>query len=276
LLQRTEINPNWKHLQLDVMSGISGGHFAEHPADEFPIGVYDITASSQAFAVKVRSGVQLSSSLVTSHLPAGTEAVTVLEVKFNEPDNKVRALIESPAGWISLLDTRNGFRWAENRGQFCKTNAPHCTTYSSIKCELRGGECLPKGLTLTVDTGFLEDEEFPLGTYDIVEEARVQVGAHLDSQVLYQFGILEIGETVTVLKTQFVPNETRVRAQVEQKPKGLVGWISLVDTSDNFRWAENRAAFCAKQTEWWCWWASHKCYNQEGACYAHAYPVKMS
>jgi len=49
-------------------------------------------------------------------LDKGTH-VRVLEVVRMPEQSRVRGRLEDPAGWISLLDTETGYRWAENAGQ---------------------------------------------------------------------------------------------------------------------------------------------------------------
>lgn len=47
-----------------------------------------------------------------AHLPVGS-LITVVEVACLVEDNRVRGRIEEPPGWISLLDTSDGYRWAQ-------------------------------------------------------------------------------------------------------------------------------------------------------------------
>jgi len=42
--------------------------------------------------------------------------VRVVEVVHHEEQKRVRARVESPAGWISLVETVGGYRWAEKQG----------------------------------------------------------------------------------------------------------------------------------------------------------------
>eukprot|EP00933_Yihiella_yeosuensis_P035326 TRINITY_DN2885_c0_g1_i1.p1 TRINITY_DN2885_c0_g1~~TRINITY_DN2885_c0_g1_i1.p1 ORF type:complete len:176 (+),score=32.59 TRINITY_DN2885_c0_g1_i1:343-870(+) len=50
--------------------------------------------------------------------------VKVLEVVRRDQDKRVRGRIESPAGWISLLDTENGYRWAVGMRSVGSRKAP--------------------------------------------------------------------------------------------------------------------------------------------------------
>lgn len=49
---------------------------------------------------------------VSAIIYAGQE-IAALEVVHDEENHRIRARISRPAGWVSLLDTKNGFRWAE-------------------------------------------------------------------------------------------------------------------------------------------------------------------
>jgi len=62
---------------------------------------------------KVAATAALSDSWL-AELPKGT-LVEVSEVVCREQDKRVRGRLESPAGWISLLNTETGYRWAERR-----------------------------------------------------------------------------------------------------------------------------------------------------------------
>ena len=63
--------------------------------------------------VDVFEGVARGSAKV-GRLGAGQE-VRVLEVVHREMDRRVRGRIQQPAGWISLLDTSEGHRWAHRQ-----------------------------------------------------------------------------------------------------------------------------------------------------------------
>lgn len=49
--------------------------------------------------------------------------VEVLDIVVCPTDQRVRGRIEQPSGWISLLDTANGHRWAEQEADFTDANA---------------------------------------------------------------------------------------------------------------------------------------------------------
>lgn len=67
-------------------------------------------AFSVVHAVAVMEFASLSSSVLAT-LSAG-EVVVVLAVWPHYEDGRVRARIERPAGWISMLSPQDGFRWA--------------------------------------------------------------------------------------------------------------------------------------------------------------------
>lgn len=108
----------------------------------------------------------------------------------------------------------------------------------------------------------LGDQVFHLGTYDILEGSVVREGLDLESPIV---GNLDKGTTVTALKFAHIPGR-RIRAQIEQTPKGVTGWISVLDIGDNFRWAQCRADLCAGLT--YCNFNSDKCTYATGSCAA--------
>lgn len=67
-----------------------------------------------AYDVAVREDVSPSSAQV-AELEIGT-MVEVLEVAMLPDQDYVRAQISKPVGWISLVDTKNGIRWAHQEG----------------------------------------------------------------------------------------------------------------------------------------------------------------
>jgi len=73
-------------------------------------GMYTITHDR----TKVAPSEELSTTWV-AELAKGA-SVRVVEVVRREKDKRVRARLDSPAGWISLLNTESGYRWAERVG----------------------------------------------------------------------------------------------------------------------------------------------------------------
>lgn len=70
-------------------------------------GLYIITHSQTG----VTSGMSISTG-VTTFLVTGA-VVNVLETSSSPAEMRVRGRVERPAGWISLVDTTDGYRWAE-------------------------------------------------------------------------------------------------------------------------------------------------------------------
>lgn len=71
---------------------------------DLTVGRYKITYEG----IRVGPEAELGHAPIT-HLPRGTE-VNVLEVV--EVEHRIRARIDHPAGWISLMNTDSGFLWA--------------------------------------------------------------------------------------------------------------------------------------------------------------------
>jgi len=241
------------------------------PADAFPAGIYDITAD-----VRVTSDMHRSETTQqVSELKIG-DAVNILQVEYDEADTRVRAFVESPEGWISLLDTSDDFVWASSRAAFCR--AAWTCSYNYDKCQTSPeGVCVPLPLpgSSKVDAdGFFDAQEthepsnsvvatgpaadFAVGVYDITAEVmEVSSGIALDSGSVAS---LKTGDVITVTKVEYHQADNRVRALIET-PKG---WVSLLDTEDGFRWAQDRTAFCKGVMS--CSWNTDKCISQDGKC----------
>merc|ERR1719375_473169 len=58
--------------------------------------------------------LRLGDSII-GRLQPGDE-VMVVEIVGVSEDNRIRGRLESPSGWISLLNTENDYRWAERLG----------------------------------------------------------------------------------------------------------------------------------------------------------------
>jgi hypothetical protein len=84
-------------------NGKFGAPIAVDPIDE--PGVYVVIDDAT-----VKAAVSVSSNHVNT-VRAGTE-VKVLEVVTLQQEQRIRAKIASPEGWISLFNTQNGHRWA--------------------------------------------------------------------------------------------------------------------------------------------------------------------
>merc|ERR1712113_1173983 len=70
-------------------------------------GTYEICHANTALT----EGIAVSPPIL-KHLAVGT-MVDVVEVVRCAEDQRVRARIRIPAGWISLMDTKDGYRWAK-------------------------------------------------------------------------------------------------------------------------------------------------------------------
>lgn len=106
------------------------------------------------------------------------------------------------AGWISLHDTDDGFRWA-NKVEPCRSDEP--------------------------------------GVYMIIEDGTVITGGLSTESA--EVAELDHGAVIEVVEVAVVPEEHRVRGRIDSAvssdkgPARPAGWISLHDTSDDFRWA---------------------------------------
>mmetsp|Transcript_84562 Transcript_84562/g.213254 ORF Transcript_84562/g.213254 Transcript_84562/m.213254 type:complete len:308 (+) Transcript_84562:60-983(+) len=87
-----------KSLQQPILSS--------HGSEDGP-GLYTVTHDNAA----VRAGLATNTPIV-GRLRVG-QAVTVLEVVGLPAEDRIRGRIASPAGWISLRETRIGYRWAK-------------------------------------------------------------------------------------------------------------------------------------------------------------------
>ncbi len=77
----------------------------------FSPGYYVTTAEAN-----LSEHFELSSNTLRMFEP-GTE-VNVVEVKESKEDEKIRGRIDMPEeGWVSLMNTRDGFKWADTRAE---------------------------------------------------------------------------------------------------------------------------------------------------------------
>lgn len=79
---------------------------SSHAGEDGP-GHYTVTHNNAA----VRAGMATSTPIV-GRLHAG-QSITVLEVVALPSEDRIRARIASPEGWISLQETRMDYRWAQ-------------------------------------------------------------------------------------------------------------------------------------------------------------------
>lgn len=88
-------------------------------------------------AVVTRDKVFLGDESVVTKVGVGN-LVKVLEVEYYEEEARLRARIEQPAGWMSLLNTQTGRRWAQ-RAALCPRN--HTLRRHVSACDARCGAC---------------------------------------------------------------------------------------------------------------------------------------
>merc|ERR1712232_1371357 len=90
-------------------------HFTRPPVDSNNMTVEDLPCPGNYVIthdnIKLSPFAALGSALGVERLSAGT-VINVLEVQILEEEKRVRGRIESPEGWISLMNTENGYRWA--------------------------------------------------------------------------------------------------------------------------------------------------------------------
>uniref|UniRef100_A0A7S4Q6U7 IRG-type G domain-containing protein n=1 Tax=Alexandrium monilatum TaxID=311494 RepID=A0A7S4Q6U7_9DINO len=80
-------------------------------ADDCP-GLYVITHDNIKVSPQLALGADQTSMVGIQRLAVGTIISVVEVVSFTEAQ-RVRGRIEDPPGWISLMNTSNGYRWAE-------------------------------------------------------------------------------------------------------------------------------------------------------------------
>merc|ERR1711902_475185 len=71
----------------------------------------------------VTSSMEPSQKTIIKELAPGT-AINVLEIASDESGRRIRALIEKPRGWISLLNKDTGKRWARHH-EDCEPQGGH-------------------------------------------------------------------------------------------------------------------------------------------------------
>jgi len=85
---------------------------AEDDMEEDSPGVYVITHHNTFVSDEAK--IPPSEQEVTAKLEEGRE-VSVLEVVEVPEQNRIRARIQNPPGWISLMNVKEGHRWAKKR-----------------------------------------------------------------------------------------------------------------------------------------------------------------
>lgn len=110
--------------------------------DETPQGKYRVVLAPGKFRVVNPPGAAVNEeqslkSKVVCVLEAGTE-IDVLEVVKVDCEERVRGRIASPPGWLSLVNTKNGFRWVVSAGS---SGVSEAAEYYGRVCEAAMRNC---------------------------------------------------------------------------------------------------------------------------------------
>jgi len=138
LRARLEWPPGWISLR-DLRPNGRCWAEQEGPSPTGGVGMYMLTAP---VAVTSTCEPAAKQDEFIAELQPGT-VVRIVEAVEMEDLQRVRARLETPAGWISLLDLQSGFRWAERQGE----------------CEVRealdsgGGQATPTSLKSLISPG---------------------------------------------------------------------------------------------------------------------------
>lgn len=233
-------------------------------------GVYVV---SQTVALTV--GPEKSSAKL-QNLNVGT-AVQVLEVVHQQEDKRVRGRVEDPAGWISIVGTEDSNRWASRDLQRSNRSASlRSEQLLSLQRELNALETAMEeaksAATKEAQKSKEEEESFRAAAAEDLSRCEQQLreksercrtlelelkqaSLQLDGPGVYllasdvdvsealarssqKLGRLLAGEEVHILEVVHRKAEKRVRGRVAAK--GYSGWISLMDTSEGYRWAHRQ------------------------------------
>ncbi|CAJ1394839.1 unnamed protein product [Effrenium voratum] len=197
--------------------------------------------------------------------------VQVLEVVHRQDEKRVRGRIEEPAGWISIVSTEDGNRWAQRdlaRSNRWAVNGQE--QLQSLRRELQLLEAASKDaeeaqrmqeLQTARETAEAEraeemdrrerelremqdrlrKTELQLhsaqvaadgpGVYVLQSDVDLSEGCQRNSK---KVGRLSAGQEVQVLEVALREAERRVRGRLSG------GWISLLDTAEGYRWAQKQ------------------------------------
>ncbi|CAJ1365343.1 unnamed protein product [Effrenium voratum] len=197
--------------------------------------------------------------------------VQVLEVVHRQDEKRVRGRIEEPAGWISIVSTEDGNRWAQRdlaRSNRWAVNGQE--QLQSLRRELQLLEAASKDaeeaqrmqeLQTARETAEAEraeemdrrerelremqdrlrKTELQLhsaqvaadgpGVYVLQSDVDLSEGCQRNSK---KVGRLSAGQEVQVLEVVLREAERRVRGRLSG------GWISLLDTAEGYRWAQKQ------------------------------------
>jgi hypothetical protein len=177
---------------------------------------------------------QRGSRMVQSDIPIGTE-FEVIEVLAVPEEDRVRARIKNPEGWISLCRPSDGFCWAVLKEQE-EVSVGSARTRDVLE-EAKGSE------TAVTDEDVHEAAPHTPGTYITCNVLMIAETFQRDSRVVHTD--ISIGTEVEVIEVLAMPEEDRVRAKI-RNPEG---WISLCRPSDGFCWAVLKAGTGCKESE---------------------------
>lgn len=227
--------------------------------EPFPIGVYKINIDETIVTKKQRSG-----SSVVQLLYSG-KYVEVVEVAHVSDEACIRGML-SNGGWVTIVDTENGCRWADpmhigvymtiaqelpvsesfsKRSELKKIlKAESCIDITEIvhvsdeKC-IRG--LLSTGGWVTIvdianGNNVITAELMPLGSYKtVIEDVVVTESNWYDGEMKE---VLDIDAYLDIVEIRNIPDIKRVVGRL-----ATGGWINLVDTSDGFKWVEPLLCF---------------------------------
>ncbi|CAE8650023.1 unnamed protein product [Polarella glacialis] len=103
-----ELSLGWFGAGPSASDEVEDGQVASE--EQFVPGVYAVVRRAAVVPTVHMSGTKE----ISIELRAG-DLVDVLEISKNELEQRVRGRIANPPGWISLLDTEDGYRWAERQ-----------------------------------------------------------------------------------------------------------------------------------------------------------------
>lgn len=125
-------------LEATALSSTAASLHAPMPLEPDAPGRYRIVGQEAFVSLTIRLGGTLISRLQQG------EEVMVVDVLCSSEDHRIRGRLQNPAGWISLLNTQTGYRWAERvapdtcRAFYPKglnTEATHCSCGNAFMCD---------------------------------------------------------------------------------------------------------------------------------------------
>ncbi|CAE8634557.1 unnamed protein product, partial [Polarella glacialis] len=179
---------------------------------------------------------------LVGELDEGT-TITILEVVRLVDAQRVRARLEDPAGWITLMNIETGKRWAD------KLELKSEESQQDSELALQPEESQQESeLALKLETSQQEselplkseesqqlDEDDEPGNYVLTRTAFVSPDLdNLSPDDDELVGELDEGTTITILEVVRLVDAQRVRARLEDP----AGWITLMNIETGKRWAD--------------------------------------